>query len=141
MLFNIFISDIISGIECTLSKFVVDTKLCGVVNMPKGPEANHRDLGRLEQWAQMNLMLFNRVQGLAPGSWQLMLSVQAASVKMESSPAKQDLVTDGKLNMSQQCVLATQKANHILGCIKRTVVSRSTVSRRRFLSGGGMWAC
>lgn len=29
------IYDISSGIECTLSNFVDDTKLCGVVNMPE----------------------------------------------------------------------------------------------------------
>ena len=28
-------------------------------------------------------------------------------------------------NMSQKCVLAFQKANHILGCMKRSVTSRS----------------
>lgn len=58
MLFNIFINNIVSGINCTLSKFADDTELR--VNMLEEQDGIQRDLERLEKWTKENLMRFNK---------------------------------------------------------------------------------
>ncbi|GAB0183011.1 mitochondrial enolase superfamily member 1 [Grus japonensis] len=108
-LFNIFVGDMDSGIECSLSKFADNTKLCGVVDTL---EEGMPSRGTLTGW-----------RGRPNPKHDYRLSKEW----IESSPEEKDLgvLIDEKLNMSRQCALAAQKANRVLGCIKRGVTSRS----------------
>ncbi|KAJ7409148.1 hypothetical protein WISP_116409 [Willisornis vidua] len=115
------------SLEClTLSKFTDDTKVCGAADTLEGRDVIQRDLDTLKIGAETNCVKFNiaKCKVLHLGLSNPRYTNKLVKV-IESSTVQKVLgvMVDEKFSVSWQCALTVQKANGILGCIKRNTGS------------------
>ncbi|KAF7244268.1 RNA-directed DNA polymerase from mobile element jockey [Varanus komodoensis] len=129
ILFNLFINDMEEGVNSLLIKFADDTKTGAVATTEEQVLQIQKDLDRLWKWAGDNRMAFNVVKCkvLHLGHRNSCHKYRLGDKWLESSTCERDLgvLVDCKLNMSQQCDVVVKRANATLGCIARSVASRS----------------
>jgi len=118
-----------SGIQCTFSKFANDTKLCSAVNTLEGKGCHPEGSGQASELGlcESHEVQQGQEQGPAHGWGNPKHKHRLGRKWIEGSLEEKDVcvLVDEKLNTTQQCVLAAQKANNILGGIKSNVASRS----------------
>uniref|UniRef100_A0A8C3I6M2 Reverse transcriptase domain-containing protein n=1 Tax=Chrysemys picta bellii TaxID=8478 RepID=A0A8C3I6M2_CHRPI len=128
-LFNIFIYDLDIGIESMLIKFADYTKLGGIATALEDRVIIQNYLDKLEKWSEVNRMKFNKdkCKVLHLGRNNQFHTYRMGRDCLGRRMAERDLgvIVDHKLNMSQQCDAVAKKANMILGCINRSVVSKT----------------
>ncbi|KAK4825827.1 hypothetical protein QYF61_002950 [Mycteria americana] len=117
--------------NATLSTFLEDLKKYGATTVVRVCEVTY-DKTPLEKdgiTVMANLMKFNKAKCkvLHLGRDNPQYQYRLGDEWIESSPEEKDLgiLVDEKLDMRRQRALAAQKASRILGCIQRSVASRS----------------
>ena len=95
---------------------------------PEGCATVHTDHDEMQKWAYRNFMKFikEKCKILPLGNNSPMHHNGLGADHLESSIAEKVLgvLLNRKLSMSQQCALATKKANIILSCTRGSVASR-----------------
>ncbi|KAF7254387.1 RNA-directed DNA polymerase from mobile element jockey [Varanus komodoensis] len=129
ILFNLFINDMEEGVNSLLIKFADDTKTRAVATTEEQVLQIQKDLDRLWKWAGDNRVAFNvdKCKVLHLGHRNSCHKYRLGDKWLESSTCERDLgvLVDCRLNMSQQCDAVVKRANATLGCIARSVASRS----------------
>lgn len=96
--------------------------------MPEGCAAIQRDLDRLESWVGRNITKYNkgkcRVLNLGKNDSRYQYRLGTDLLKSSVGESNLGVLVDSRMTMSHYCTLVANKANDILECIRRGVVSR-----------------
>ena len=125
LLFLIYINDIDDGIMSKIWKFADDTKICKNIKNERDVEILRNDLKQLYKWSEDWQMLFNldKCVVIHMGNKNKKGLYELGGQKLKSVEQERDLgiIIHSNGKTSEQCTMAANKANQILGMIKRNI--------------------
>jgi hypothetical protein len=129
LLFLIFINDIDENIISKLWKFADDSKLCNRVDNELDAETVRSDLKKLFNWSVDWQMLFNVEKCIVMhmGNKNKHFNYEMGGINLKSIEKERDLGVIIHVNgkVSEQCAIASSKANQVLGMIRRNIKFKS----------------
>ena len=133
-LFLVFIDDLDEGIVNRILKFADDTKMFGKVDSQEERSGLQRDLDRLVQWSETWQMMFNvekcKVMHMGTTNVGENYQMKGRTLKVVEEEKELGILISIDLKVSAQCSYAYQKANRVLGMIRRNI----ELIRRNILS-------
>jgi ribonuclease P/MRP protein subunit RPP40 len=125
LLFLIFINDIDDGIMSKIWKFADDSKICSSVVDETDAELVQKDLKNLFNWSEDWQMLFNidKCIVLHMGCKNQMHRYELGGKELKSVEQERDLgiIIHQNGKSAAQCTIAANKANQVLGMIRRNI--------------------
>lgn len=130
LLFIIYINDLETGINSDIGKFADDTKIGRPVANDNDARMLQEDLDRLSEWSEKWQMKFNvnKCSVMSVGKGNVPVDYKLNNTSLGRSHSERDLGVQVSSNLRprEQCVMARNKANKILGFIGRCVTNRSS---------------
>lgn len=129
LLFIIYINDISLDIRGSISIFADDLKIMWKVNSEEQIQQLQEDLSKISDWAVKWGMSFNiskcQVLHLGNNNSRATYTLQGDNLLVADTVRDLGVLVNEDFKMGQQCTSASNKANRLLGYIKKSVSSRS----------------
>ncbi|CAM5148917.1 unnamed protein product [Eretmochelys imbricata] len=128
ILFNLFINDLEKGVNSEVAKFADDTKLLKIVKTKADCEEVQKDLTKLSDWATKWQMKFNvdkcKVMHIGKNNPNYTYNMMGPNLATTNQEKDLGVIVDSSLKTSTQRTAAVQKANGMLGIIKKGIENK-----------------
>ena len=129
LLFLVYINDIDENINSNLAKFADDTKIGGKIKNSKDHKRIQDDLDKLSAWANNWYMSFNvnkcKVMHIGTNNPKNKYRMDGIELEVVSEEKDLGVLISSNMKPSQHCTQIADKANKILGLIKRSIVYKN----------------